>query len=253
MSLTDHLRELRYRLLLSLVVVGVGMILCAFFYQTLFGLLSAPLEQARATLAASNPGLSLMTTLDNVTEPLLLALKIVAVGGLVLTSPIWIYQVWAYIVPALLAKEKKLALAFLSAAIPLFLVGVAVAYWVVPQAVVVLLSFTPTTTQVTNLLNLGNFLSLLIQLMLVFGLGFLMPVFVVALNLIGILPSAALQKSRRVVIFGCFVFAAAATPGGDPFSMMALAIPMAVLFLAAEFICRANDRRKARRRDVVPA
>ncbi|WP_232548127.1 twin-arginine translocase subunit TatC [Propioniciclava soli] len=252
MSLADHLRELRYRLLFSLVVVVIGMVVCAFFYNALFNLLSTPLDSARVALAASNPELTVLTTLNDITEPLLLALKIIAVGGLVLTSPIWIYQVWAYVVPALLAKEKRLALAFLSAAIPLFLAGVALAYWVVPQAIVVLLGFTPTSTEVTNMLNLGNFLNLLIQLMLVFGVGFLVPVFVVALNMIGILPTSALKKSRRYVFFGCFVFAAAATPGGDPFSMVALAIPMALLFLAAEWICSVNDKRKARRGDVVP-
>lgn len=252
MSLGDHLRELRYRLLFSLVVIVLGMVVAAFFYNTLMGLLTTPLEEARAVLAVSNPELNLLTTLNDITEPLLLTLKVIALGGLVLTSPVWIYQVWAYIVPALLAKEKKLAIGFLTAAIPLFLVGVAVAYWVVPQAIIVLLGFTPMSTEVTNMLNLGNFLNLLIQLMLVFGLGFLMPVFVVALNMIGILPTSALAKSRRYVFFGCFVFAAAATPGGDPFSMVALAIPMALLFLAAERVCHLNDKRKARRGDVVP-
>ena len=137
---------------------------------------------------------------------------------------------------------------FLGAAVPLFLFGVAVAYVVVPQGVVVMLQFTPNVNiQIDNLLQIDNFLALLLQMMLVFGLGFLIPVVVVTLNLVGLVTGEMLRKARAAVIFGSFVFGAAATPGGDPFSMMALAIPMSLLFLLAEWICHGNDKRRARR------
>lgn len=247
MSLADHLRELRWRLVASLVVIVIGMVASAFFYNDLMALLLRPWLDAKATLAVTNPDLELQAVLGDTTAPFLLALKVTGLAGLILTSPIWIYQVWAYIVPALVAQEKKIALLFLGAAIPLFLFGVAVAYWVLPQGIVVMMQFTPLGAEITNLFEINNFLGLLIQLMLVFGLGFLVPVFVVALNLVGVVTSEQLRKARTYVIFGSFVFAAAATPGGDPFSMIALAIPMSLLFIAAEMICRVNDRRRARR------
>lgn len=247
MSLADHLRELRWRLVASLAVIVIGMVASAFFYNDLMALLLRPWLDAKATLAVTNPDLELQAVLGDTTAPFLLALKVTGLAGLILTSPFWIYQVWAYIVPALVAQEKKIALLFLGAAIPLFLFGVAVAYWVLPQGIVVMMQFTPLGAEITNLFEINNFLGLLIQLMLVFGLGFLVPVFVVALNLVGVVTSEQLRKARTYVIFGSFVFAAAATPGGDPFSMIALAIPMSLLFIAAEMICRVNDRRRARR------
>lgn len=212
MSLADHLRELRYRMVLSLVVIAVGMILCAFFYQQLVHFMMQPYLTAQAELEVSNPELNMTATINDVTQPFLFALQVVGLAGLILTSPIWIYQVWAYIVPALVAQEKRYALLFMGAAIPLFLAGVAAAYWVLPQGIIVMMQFTPIGVDITNLIDISNFLRLLIVMMLVFGIGFLTPVFVVALNMIGILPATALASSRSYVIFGCFVFAAAATP-----------------------------------------
>lgn len=250
MSLSDHLRELRWRLVASALVVILGMIGAAFFYDPLMRAVMWPLNVAQESLAVTNPDLKISITLNDVIVPFLLWLKVAAVAGLILTCPFWLYQAWAYIAPALLAKEKKYAMLFLGAAIPLFLFGVAVAYFVLPQGIIVMLQFTPTdTVDVQNLLGLDNFLTLLLQMMLVFGIGFLVPVFVVALNLMGVVSAEQLKKARPVVIFGSFVFGAAATPGGDPFSMMALAIPMSLLFLLAELICRGNDARRARRRE----
>ena len=122
-----------------------------------------------------------------------------------------------------------------------------VGYLILPQGVSVLMSFTPQSVPITNLIEIDKFLELMLQLMVVFGLGFLMPVVVVAANLAGVLKAAQLAKARLYVIFGTFVFGAAATPSTDPFSMLALAIPMTLLFLAAEVVCRFNDRRKAKR------
>ncbi|WP_347348949.1 twin-arginine translocase subunit TatC [Nigerium sp.] len=247
MSLADHLRELRYRLILSAIVIVVGMVACAFYYQILVQLLMQPWMTSVELLKGVKPDLDVTTVLSGVTSPLTLALKICLVGGLVATCPVWLYQVWAYIAPALLANEKRYALTFLAAAIPLFLFGVVVGYVVLPQGITVMMTFTPDVTGLTNLLEIGDFLNLMLVLMLVFGIGFVMPVVVIALNLMGVVSGAALKKARSFVIFGCFVFAAAATPGGDPFSMLALAIPMTVLFLVAEQICHGNDRRRRKK------
>lgn len=249
MSLADHLRELRYRLIVSVVAIVVFAILAAVFYDLLYQVMMRPYQQALAMLAQSHPEIDTTTVISDVTGPLMLAIKICMVAGLVLSSPIWVYQIWAFIVPALLAKEKKWALAFIGAAVPLFLLGVAVGYYIMPQGIVVMLSFTPDSVPVLNLLDVGPFLELMLRLMVVFGLGFLMPVVVVGLNLMGVVKARQLAKARSYVIFGIFVFGAAATPSSDPFSMLALAIPMTVLYLVAELIARVHDRRVAAREE----
>lgn len=248
MSLADHLRELRWRLIASMVAILVGMIASAFFNDFLLGIVLHPLFVAEEALKVTAPNLDLRFTLADVINPFMLRLKVAAVAGVLLTAPFWLYQAWAYIAPALIAKEKKYTLMFLGSAVPLFLFGVVVAYLVWPQAIIVMLQFTPTDTVVIeNLLAIDNALSFMLRLMLVFGVGFLVPVFVVTANLIGLVKASQLKKARPVVVFLSFVFGAAATPGGDPFSMMALAIPMSVLFLIAEAICHGNDKRRAKR------
>jgi sec-independent protein translocase protein TatC len=247
MSLGDHLRELRYRVLFSVIFITIGMILIAVFYNQVYLFLTQPWLHAKEILSVTNPELSTQMVLSGVTSPLTLALKICGVGGVVLAAPIWLYQIWAYIVPALLAREKRWALLFVGTALPLFLAGVAVGYLILPQGISVLMSFTPQSVPITNLVEIDKFLELMLQLMLVFGLGFLMPVVVVGANLVGVIKAEQLAKSRLYVIFGTFVFGAAATPSTDPFSMLALALPMTALFLIAEVICRIHDKRKAKR------
>ena len=138
---------------------------------------------------------------------------------------------------------------FIGTAVPLFCLGVAVGYFVLPQGISVMLAFTPTLgeTTVVNLVDLQAFLELMLRLMIVFGLGFLMPVVVVGANLVGVVKASQLARARVYVIFGTFVFGAAATPSTDPVSMLALAVPMSLLYLGAEVVCRLNDRRKAKR------
>lgn len=247
MSLADHLRELRYRLIFSMVAIALGTVAAALFYFPLLDFMLQPWADAQQILKGLKPDLTIQAVLSGVTSPLLLALKVCAIAGLVLTSPLWLYQLWAYIAPALLVKEKKYALLFLLAAVPLFLAGVAMGYLVLPQAIAVMMAFTPDVIEITNLLAVDDFLGLMVQLMLVFGAGFLMPVVVVTLNLMGVVSARALGAARAYVFFGCAIFGAAATPGGDPFSMLALAIPMMLLFFIAELICRVNDKRRGRR------
>lgn len=250
MSLADHLRELRYRVVVSIVVIAIGAIIAGFFYEShLYGFLLQPWKSAREALLASRPGQELEVANFGVTAPMTLAIKICAVVGMVASAPVWIYQLWAFIAPGLLAKEKKWALAFVGSATPLFILGVAVGYTVLPKGIEVMLQFTPEEQQVTNMLDLTTFLNFMLRLMLVFGLGFLMPVAVVALNLMGVLPWDQLRKVRIYVVFGTFVFGAVATPSTDPFSMLMLALPMTVLYLIAEVICWLNHRRQRKRAD----
>lgn len=245
MSLADHLRELRYRLIVSSAAIVVASLLSGLWYDQLYLFLMHPYLQAVEMLKQSNPNLNPTTVISGVAAPFMLILQIAMVAGLVLSSPVWLYQLWAYIAPALVAKEKKYAVGFIAAAIPLFLLGVAVGYFIMPQGISVLLAFTPSTAPVTNLLDVNEFLKFMLQLMVVFGVGFLMPVVIVGANLMGVVSAKQLAKARTYVIFGTFVFGAAATPSTDPFSMLALALPMMVLYLIAELICRVNDKRKA--------
>ncbi|MDR1431744.1 MAG: twin-arginine translocase subunit TatC [Propionibacteriaceae bacterium] len=245
MSLADHLREIRYRLIVSVAAVILAAGLSAIWYDQLYQLLLLPYLRAVQILADSDPNLHPATVISGVVAPFTLALKTCVTAGLAAASPVWLYQLWRFITPALLDKEKKYLTIFLATAIPLFLAGVLVGYYILPQGISVMLSFTPSSVPVTNLLEVTQFLSLTLQLMLIFGLGFLMPVVVVGLNLLGVVSAKRLAALRSYVVFGIFVFAALATPSTDPFSMLALSVPMVLLYLIAEIIAKVHDRRKS--------
>jgi sec-independent protein translocase protein TatC len=244
MTLFEHLRELRYRLIVSALAIIVGMVVAWFFRYDLMDILQRPYFQAIAALKAKNPDASTLLVNINLTSPLTLALKVSALAGALVTAPFWLYQLWAFVVPGLLAKEKKWALIFIAAATPMFVGGVIIGYIVLPKAITVLLSFTQ--SGVSNLQDINAYLSFLLRLMVVFGIAFLIPLVVLMLNIVGVIKAKQLAKYRSLVIFGTFVFGAVATPSTDPFSMLALALPMTVLFLAAEVIAHILDRRKER-------
>lgn len=242
MTLFDHLRELRYRLIISVAGIVVTAAVAAIFFGRLYGLLTHPYLVGTA-------GSSNVTQMVNigVAAPFVLWLKIVGLAGLIASAPLWTYQIWAFIAPGLLAREKKWALVFVGAATPLFLAGVVMAYFMMPKAIAVMLQFTPDGAGVANLVDVPAFLTFLIQMMVFFGIGFLLPLVTVALNLMGVVKATQLAKARTAVIFGCFVFGAIATPSTDPFSMTALALPMSLLYVVAEIICHASDKAKARK------
>jgi len=245
MTLFEHLRELRYRLVVAALAILVGTIVAWSFQDYLVDLLRHPYDVAIEALRAKKPNAQTLIVNQGIASPFTLALKVSALAGLVMSAPIWLWQLWAFIVPGLLAKEKKWALIFIGAASPLFAAGVAVGYVVMPKGISVLLGFTQ--AGVANLQDLNQYLSFLMRVMLVFGVAFLIPLVVLMLNILGVIPARYLSKYRTYVIFGTFVFGAIATPSTDPFSMLALAAPMTVLFLAAEVIAHLLDRRKARR------
>jgi sec-independent protein translocase protein TatC len=244
MTLFEHLRELRYRLIVSILAIIVGMVVAWFFRYDLLDILQRPYFQAIAALKAKHPDANTSLVNINLTSPLTLSLKVSALAGAIATAPFWLYQLWAFVVPGLLAKEKKWALIFIAAATPMFVGGVVVAYVVLPKAIAVLLSFTQ--SGVTNLQDINAYLAFLLRLMLVFGIGFLIPLIVLMLNIVGVIKAKQMAKYRSLVIFATFVFGAVATPSTDPFSMLAVAAPMALLFLAAEVIAHILDRRKER-------
>jgi sec-independent protein translocase protein TatC len=240
MALADHLRELRARVLRSVVVVTIGMVLGLFFFNELLELVLDPYEKARAQL----PGVDTEAYIKGAGGPLLLHLKLAGIAGVVLTSPYWLYQIWAFILPGLHSNERKWTRVFAAVAGPLFALGVATGYYVLPKGLEVLIGFTP--GQLANLVEFGEFFSFFTRMLLVFGVAFEIPLFVVLLNLAGIVRGRQLAEHRPWIVVGTFIFAAVATPSTDPFSMLMLALPMTLLFFVSELVTRTIDRRRAR-------
>jgi sec-independent protein translocase protein TatC len=241
MALADHLRELRARIIRSVVVLVVFFIVALFFYNQLLEVISHPYNEAHKHLS---PGTKSIVVVSGVTAGLTLQLKLCGVAALVASSPYWLLQIWGFIVPGLHAQEKKWTRIFGAVAGPLFIAGVATGYYVLPKGIAVLISFTP--RQATNLIDFTSFFSFTTRMLLVFGISFEIPLFVVMLNLAGVVSGRALGKYRPWIIIGVFVFAAVATPSTDPFSMLMLAIPMTLLFFIAEVIARLADRARGR-------
>ena len=241
MALADHLRELRARILRSVLVITIGMIVALFLYDHLLDLVLNPYNEAKAMLGGS---VQTKAYIKGAGGPLLLQLKLSGIAGLVATSPYWLYQIWAFIVPGLHANERRWTKVFVCVAGPLFIAGVAVGYYVLPKGLEVLIGFTP--AKLENLVEFGEYFSFFTRMLLVFGIAFEIPLFVILLNLAGVVSGKMLGEYRAWIILGVFIFAAAATPSTDPFSMLMLAIPMTMLFLISEVIARFVDRRRAR-------
>ena len=242
MALSDHLRELRARILKVAVILTVGLVVSLFFFDQIFELVLRPYDGRQGGRCRTS--VTSEATIAGAGGPLMLYLKLCGTVSVVLTSPLWLYQIWAFILPGLHAKERKWSRVFAAVAGPLFLVGVAVGYLTLPKGLEILIGLTP--ADLTNLVEFGDYLTFLIRTLLVFGIAFEIPVFVILLNAAGILSGKTLGAHRPWIIIGTFIFAAVATPSTDPFTMLILAIPMLVLFGVSEVIARVLDRRRAK-------
>ena len=244
MPLTGHLRELRSRLVKSGIAIALGMVGGWVYYSQIFAWLSEPfnsvIEQARAE------GRDVTLALTGVADPFVLQLQIAAVAGIVFSSPVWLYQLWRFITPGLHRHEKRWSVAFVAVAVPLFGAGVFLAYKVLPLGLQILFGFTP--DNVENIVSVDKYLSFFIRTILIFGVGFLAPLILVALNFAGILPGRKLLSWWRWIIFITCLFAAVATPTGDPINLLLLAVPVLILLAIAVMICLLNDRRRGRKR-----
>ncbi|MFY0405365.1 twin-arginine translocase subunit TatC [Solicola sp. PLA-1-18] len=240
----EHLRELRNRLVKSVLAIVVLSVVAAFFYDEIYAALTQPYTTSVADLAREK-GVDAQLVIDNVAGPLTLFLKTSLVVGIVLSSPVWLYQIWAFIVPAMHRHERKWTMAFVAVAGPLFILGVGVGYYVLPKGIEILIGFTP--DGVSNFTNIGLYLNFILRMLLVFGVAFEIPLFVLMLNFAGVVSGKKLGEVRPWIIVGTFVFAAVATPSTDPISMLFLALPMTVLFMISEIIARVVDRRRAAR------
>lgn len=244
MSLGDHFRELRARVMRATLYLVLGTIVALFYWQQLFDLIYEPYRQAAKSL---DQNIQTQAVITGIGSPLLLQLKLCGVAGIVGTSPLWLYELWAFITPGLHDHERRWTRLFALVAGPLFIAGVAVGYYVLPKGIAALIGFTP--LELTQFTEFGDFFTFITRMLLVFGVAFEIPLFIVLLNLAGVVSGKALGQHRPWIIIGTFVFAAVATPSTDPFSMMMLAIPMLILIFISEIIARIVDRRRARSRE----
>jgi sec-independent protein translocase protein TatC len=244
MALSDHFRELRARLIRSALILVILFCVAIAFYSHLLELIQHPYNQARDALAHHDPPIKTEPVINDATGGILLQFKLCGVVAVIASSPYWLYQIWAFILPGLHPKEKRYSRMFAAVAGPLFLGGVALGYYVLPKGLTVLISFVP--NGVTNLIDFGRYFSFEMRMLLIFGISMEIPLFVVLLNLAGVISGRALARHRPWIVIGTMVFAAVATPSTDPFSMLMLAVPMLILFAISEVICRVSDRVRGR-------
>ncbi|MEU6173508.1 twin-arginine translocase subunit TatC [Streptantibioticus parmotrematis] len=252
MPLVDHLRELRNRLVKSLLAVGVVTAVAAYFQKRLIEFLAHPLLKAvgchgpaSELLSGAHPCANL--TVSGILGPFSIAFKVALMAGVVCAAPVWLYQLWAFIAPGLHAHEKRYAVSFVGAGVPLFALGGYFAYTILPTSASVLLHLTP--AHVTNLVPVDDYIDLVTRMVVVFGLAFELPLLLVLLNFGGILSGRRMLRWWRWMVMGITIFTAIATPTTDPVGMLALAVPIVVLYFVAVAISLVHDRRKEKRAD----
>jgi sec-independent protein translocase protein TatC len=248
MPVMDHLRELRRRVIAILIIVAVGAVLGWYLYNPILDFLKHPYcsvpQKYRFTPAGG--GQTCVLTYQGVLDGFTTRLKISVIAGAVMTGPLWLYQIWGFVTPGLRKNERRYTIIFVLASTILFVAGMALAYVVLSKGLNILLRASGNGVQA--ILTIPAYLSFVVLMLVVFGAAFELPLLVVMANFAGVLPSRLLRKSRRIAFFLIFLFAAVATPTTDPFTMCAMAVPMAVLYEVAVRIAIVHDRRKARRK-----
>ena len=240
MPLREHLTELRSRIIKSGIAIALGTVAGFFLYEPVMAALAQPLQDAqeRGILASLN--------FDSVGQSFDILLQVGLFIGVILSSPVWLYQIWAFIMPGLKSQEKKYAISFLSVSIPLFVSGVVIGYLVLPQAVQFFTALIPDGG--TNFIPANVYIPFLLRLFLAFGIALVLPVLLVGLNMLGMLPGRTILKHWRITVFLISLIAAIAAPGGDAITMFYLAAPLFTLFAVAIGLCLLNDKRRNRKR-----
>lgn len=240
MALGDHLRELRRRFLLGAIGLVLGAVAGWFLFDPFFAILQDPFDSLNERgLVASLNFTGIATSFD-------LKIRIALFIGTFISSPWWLYQIWAFITPGLTKKERARTIAIVGAAVPLFLAGATMAWLVLPKAVQILTQFTP--DGVVNFIDANTYLRFVMQFVLAFGAAFLMPLFMVVLSAMGIVKGRTWLHGWRWAIMAIFLFCAIATPTTDVVSMFLMASPIIALYFIAVFIGLRQDKRIAKRR-----
>jgi sec-independent protein translocase protein TatC len=240
MSLGSHLRELRVRLSWSAGFLVVGTVIGWFLFDPVFKLLQAPLIEvtnARGIEAVVNFG-TVVSAFDT-------RIQVSIFLGVMMTSPFWLYNLWAFISPGLKSRERRFTIGFVFSSVPLFLTGAYIAWTSLPSFVVVLIGFTPEGS--SNVINASEYILFTIRIVLVFGLAFVMPVVLVLMNFASLLTGMAILKGWRLAVFIIACVSALATPTADPMSMFLLMGPLSGLYFVAVGVAVLNDKRRARR------
>ncbi len=242
MTMMDHLRELRMRIVRALMGVAIGMVVVLSFYDTILQFLTEPYRELCATnLDYSCDGsLFALGPLDGFAA----RIRIATWGGVILALPIVFWQIWRFIAPGLDRREKRYAVPFIASTTILFAIGCWMAYWTLDKALEFLISWSGSS--VDQAYQVSKYVSLVTLMALAFGAGFLSPVLILFLQLVGIVTPRTLIRQWRIAIMCIFVAAAVITPSGDPVSLMALSIPMTLLYFLAVFIGWLITRRRTR-------
>ncbi|MCU1613609.1 MAG: Sec-independent protein translocase, TatC subunit [Frankiales bacterium] len=249
MTLIAHLTELRNRIAKALVAVVVATVVAFWWYQHGLGsFIRAPYCDLPVHLryGGGQQGCGLLIT--DVFGGVFIRLKVAFLAGAVLSAPIWLYQLWAFITPGLKRNERRYSLSFVAASTVLFAAGAVLSYLFLGAGLRVLLGLAGNGVVVA--LTAQDYIGFVLSMLIAFGVSFELPLIMVALNLVGIVSHSALARGRRWIYFLTIVFAAVITPTQDPFTMLAMALPMIVLFEIAIQFARVVDRRRARREAV---
>ncbi|MCC4907427.1 twin-arginine translocase subunit TatC [Microbacterium sp. cx-59] len=245
MTLGQHLVELRKRLMISALAIVVAMIAAFFLAEQVIQLLSVPIamiaEQRGTEFAKLN--------FTSITAGFDLRLRIAFAIGLIASAPVWIWQIWAFLMPGLTRKEIRYTVGFLAAAIPLFFAGTAVGWLVMPHIIELMAQFVP--EQGALFFDAQYYYDFILKLLLVVGVAFVLPVFLVALNFAGVISGIAILKGWRIAVLVSVIFAGLATPAADIFSMLMLAGILIVLYIAAAGISLLVDRRRNKRNETL--
>lgn len=241
MSLKDHLRELRRRLIIGVGAIVLGAVGGFFLYDWLFDLLAAPvLEYGSEDVNRRNE-----IAFNTVGSPLDMLIRISLFAGFVISSPIWLYQIWAFIMPGLKKTEKRYAIGFIAASVPLFLSGIWLAYMVLPQAIEFFFSLNPEGT--ANIIQPDIYFTFVLHLFIACGLAMVLPVVLVGVNMLGLVTGKQIMNSWRWVVMLIALMSAIAAPGGEIITMFIIMAPLTLLFAIAIGLCLLNDRRKDKR------
>jgi sec-independent protein translocase protein TatC len=241
MTLVEHLEELRRRLFISLGAIVLGSAVGWFLYNPLLNLMTNPFcDWVRTLPQAQRPPAGCRLLATGPIDPVMVKLKVVAILGLFLALPVVLYQLWAFIVPGLTKRERRMAIPFVASSLLLFALGAFVAYLTLPKALGFLLGFAG--PNVTPYLTANSFLSFVLLVALAFGLTFEFPIILIFLMLVGVLSTARLRSWRRMAILIISIAAAVITPSADPYSMLAMMLPMVMFYEVAIIVGRLMKR-----------
>ena len=239
MTLWEHLRELRTRVFKAVIAVAVGAVIMWIAYPWVEDFLREPLNKA-CTQTESSTDCAFVIT--DVMGGLSARLAVSGYGGIAIAMPVILWQLWRFITPGLYPNEKRLAVPFMASSLLLFVVGAAMAYYVLPRGLEFLLTIAG--SDVEPLLDPKQYFSFLVYMMLAFGVGFLFPVILVFLQMLGLLEPETLAKYRRHAMVGILAVVAVITPSGDPFTLLALSIPMYIFYEASIHLGKLLRRRR---------